>query len=618
VFGGLEIVRRLSEGASAEVLLARPKGARQQVIVELLRPELFVESELTTRFLVEARLRRALQHPNVARRVDERTADDGRPYLVSEGVGESLGDVLREHGPLCAQDALKLALPLCDALHYLHLRGLVHGNLEPAAVYLPEGRKLHAPKLLDYGLALFRPGRTFPRPRGRVLVRAEYLCPERVKGQRGTASSDLYALGVVLYEALAGRPPFFGSDPAAVRLQHLHDAPAPLPDHAAHLWPILQRCLAKDPRARFGSALELREALALELEGTLPVSPAAHGGGTPDTAPAVGEVVGRYELVEPLGEGAMGRVFLARHVRLGRLVALKLLKPEHAHDRAQVERFVREARAVNRIRNEHIVEVFDLVDESTPHGTRRLYCVMELLRGKSLGDLLREGPVPLPRALHVLAQVARALDAAHREGVVHRDVKPDNIFVTHRDGADLAKVVDFGVAKLRGSTDLAPGPGPAPAQDELGLTAAGVVVGTPSYMSPEQVTGVAADARTDVYGLGAVLYKVITGGTPFSGSDFSELCRRITAQRPAPLPEQARGGEIVPAALATLVAQCLEKDPGLRPQSMAEVATRLDAARAALVDPEPRRAGGGKRRVALAVLAAAVATALGLAALAAS
>ncbi len=593
VFGGLQIIRRLSEGASAEVLLARAAGASaqgagesgggDQCVVELIRPELFRETELTTRFLVEARLRRALLHPNVARRVDERTAADGRPFLVTEHLGDSLREVLLQGGPLDADEALKLALPLCDALHYLHARGLVHGNVSPDAIYLAEGRKLHAPKLLDFGLALFRPGRTFPRPPGRILVPAEYLSPERVRGQRGTAASDLYALGVVLYEALAGAPPFTGEDTEAVRRLHVSSEPRPLPPHAAHLWPVVRRLLAKEPRDRFATAMEVREALAEEFHGTLPLSHVtAEERARLDPTPVVGEIVGRYELIEPLGEGAMGRVFLARHVALGRLVALKLLKPEHAHDRAQVERFIREARAVNRVRNEHIVEVFDLVDEPTPHGSRRVYCVMELLRGKSLGELLREAPLPLPRALELLAQVARALDAAHREGVIHRDLKPDNIFITTRDGEEMAKVVDFGVAKLREVSEAADGKGGLPSRDQLGLTASGVVVGTPAYMSPEQVLGQMTDARTDIYGFGTVLYRLLCGGTPFAAADFEGLSARIAKEPPPPLPPRTSADEPLPEALAELVLQCLEKSPDARPRSMAEVASRLDVIRAVL------------------------------------
>ncbi|MBX5484256.1 MAG: protein kinase, partial [Myxococcaceae bacterium] len=321
MIGGYEVVRRMSEGASAEVLLARNEESQERVIVELIRPELFAEEELVTRFLDEARARRSLSHPNVARRVREGTAADGRPFLVSEPVGETLADRLAAQGPLSLETMLKLALPLCDAVHYLHAQGLVHGNLKPSTVHLGPDGMPQRPKLVDYGLALFRPGRTLPRPPGRVLVEPEYLAPERVRGQRGTASSDVYALGVLLYEALTGAPPFTG-DAAFVRRAQLELPPPPLPEAFASVEPILRRCLAKVPSERFPDAAAVRDALELRLEGTLPLPPPLHTDDAPASVPRTGDVetgdrVGRYELLEPIGEGAMGRVFLARHARLG-------------------------------------------------------------------------------------------------------------------------------------------------------------------------------------------------------------------------------------------------------------------------------------------------------------
>ncbi|MBX5483969.1 MAG: serine/threonine protein kinase, partial [Myxococcaceae bacterium] len=281
-------------------------------------------------------------------------------------------------------------------------------------------------------------------------------------------------------------------------------------------------------------------------------------------------------------------VFLARHARLGRVVALKLLKPEHAHNRDQVERFIREARAVNRIRDQHIVEIFDLVDEPGPHGSRRVYCVMELLRGKSMGELMARGELSLVRGLELLAQVAGALDAAHRAGVVHRDIKPDNIFVTERDGEPFAKIVDFGVAKLRETPDPVAAPHATPGEVALAQTAAGTVVGTPVYMAPEQVTGRSSDHRVDVYALGVVLYKLVCGVTPFSGGDFEQLSKKISRDPVPPLPEKTKRGEEVPPALATLIRECLEKEPALRPQSAQEVATRLTSIRLRLEVVDPR------------------------------
>ncbi|MGA9526329.1 MAG: serine/threonine-protein kinase, partial [Myxococcaceae bacterium] len=580
MLGGFEVLRKLSDGASAEMFLARHEQAKGHVIVEVIRPELFRDPELTLRFLDAAKARKELLHPNVARLVAEGTADDGRPYLVTETVGGSFKELLQTRGPLDVENAIKMAIPLCDALQYLHQRGLVHGNINSSTVYVGLEGSTSRPKLIDYGLALLRPGRTLPRPPGRVLVPPEYLSPERVRGQRATTASDIYAMGVLLYEALTGAPPFTADDSLVVRRLHLEAPPPPLPETCNVLADVMKHCLAKAPADRYPNVFALRDALAARLEGTLPLPPQTVSLGAPDSdvPPGTGDQVGRYTLLEPVGEGAMGRVFLARHTRLGRTVALKLLKPEHSQNRDQVERFVREARAVNRIRNEHIVEIFDLVDEPVGQHGRRVYCVMELLKGRTLGELMLRGPVPLVRGLDIMRQVASALDAAHRAGVVHRDIKPDNIFISEKAGADFVKVVDFGVAKLRGAAD--PASAPAAAKERVeggpGETAAGVLVGTPAYMSPEQIVGRDVDPRLDIYACGVVLYRLLCGSLPFEAPDFEVLLQRILDEAPKPLPSKTRSEEPIPPELAALVDACLAKSPDARPASMSELRAALD------------------------------------------
>ncbi|WP_375756337.1 serine/threonine-protein kinase [Corallococcus exercitus] len=276
-----------------------------------------------------------------------------------------------------------------------------------------------------------------------------------------------------------------------------------------------------------------------------------------------GTVLGNYQLEKLLGEGSMGRVFQARHVRLGRQVALKVLKPEHARDSSFVQRFFQEARTVNQINHEHIVEVFDFVDES-PDG--HVYCVMELLRGQSLAALLKEEGLTLERVQRMGVQVCAALGAAHQVGVVHRDIKPDNLFVTQRSGQqDFVKVLDFGVAKL------------ITTQTGVSLTGTldGTIIGTPAYMAPEQAAGLPVDARADIYAVGNILYEMLSGHPPFQASAFGQLVVQIITQPPPPLPSHLPSGERVPPELAELVMRCLAKEPEGRPQQLAEVTTAL-------------------------------------------
>jgi serine/threonine-protein kinase len=297
----------------------------------------------------------------------------------------------------------------------------------------------------------------------------------------------------------------------------------------------------------------------------------------------VGSALGSYELVAQLGAGAMGRVYRARHVRLGREVAIKVLNPEYAARRDVVERFFREARVANEIDHAHIVEVTDFVEAPGV-----AYLVMELLEGKSLRDLASgrgEGYPSVARLLAILAQVCDALHAAHEKGVIHRDLKPDNVFVVERGGEDFAKVLDFGVAKLADPADHA-------------ATTAGMILGTPHYMAPEQALGREVDRRADVWAAGVVLHELLAGTVPFTARSFVELAMAIRERPPAPLPERTPGDERIPGDVAAIVTRCLEKRPADRFATMADLAEALRGHRV------PRAAVPGRRPLAVAAVAA--------------
>ncbi|MBA2542684.1 MAG: serine/threonine protein kinase [Deltaproteobacteria bacterium] len=263
----------------------------------------------------------------------------------------------------------------------------------------------------------------------------------------------------------------------------------------------------------------------------------------------LGQILGSYKILDLLGKGGMGYVFRAEHVKLGREVALKLLRSDYAKRRDAVARFFQEARTVNRVRHRNIVDVTDFVE--LDDGTT--FIIMELLGGVSLGKWARSG-VDLPRALAVLVQICDGLGAAHNVGVVHRDLKPDNIIVVPTsDGAELAKLLDFGVAKLLNRDD-----------EDVGFqTAAGSVIGTPAYMSPEQAGGMLIDARSDIYSLGAIMYELFCGQPMFRGRSFGEYVRKHLTEMPTP-PRQTGGGAMLEPRLEVLIMKCLEKDPGQR------------------------------------------------------
>ncbi|MFT3711425.1 MAG: serine/threonine-protein kinase [Archangium sp.] len=281
---------------------------------------------------------------------------------------------------------------------------------------------------------------------------------------------------------------------------------------------------------------------------------------TPEAAPlAVGETLGPYVVERVLGEGSMGRVYLGRHQRLGRHVALKVLHDRLLRDRQLVERLMQEGRLVNQINHRHIVEVHDFVEELMPE---RVYCVMEFLRGETLSHRNSTRATTIDGITGIARQIASALGAAHAAGVVHRDLKPDNVFLVEREGRDdWVKVLDFGVAKS------------APGQGEVNLVESqqGVLLGTPRYMAPEQVAGLDVDARTDVYALGTILYELLTGKPPFESATFGQLAADIITRPPPPLPKLSTSREPIPPALSALVMACLAKQPQDRPASMGVV-----------------------------------------------
>jgi serine/threonine protein kinase len=278
----------------------------------------------------------------------------------------------------------------------------------------------------------------------------------------------------------------------------------------------------------------------------------------------LGTELGAYRVLELLGEGGMGRVYVAEHVRLGRRVALKHLRAEFNKNKIAIGRFFAEARAVNRISHENIVEITDFFENVEGHN----YYIMELLKGDDVGRLIiKLGVIPLVRALDIGIQVASALTAVHAARIVHRDLKPDNIFIIDRPNRPgFVKLLDFGIAKLGDGHGI-----------QMGTTAAGTIIGTPEYMSPEQAGGQEVDHRTDVYALGIILYEMICGTLPFKAKSFGDMVvKHMTVVPKRPISYDNLPHDIS-EQLDELIMQLLEKDPAKRPQAMSDVERRLSA-----------------------------------------
>jgi serine/threonine-protein kinase len=278
--------------------------------------------------------------------------------------------------------------------------------------------------------------------------------------------------------------------------------------------------------------------------------------------PQAGEVLmGKYRVERVLGVGGMGAVVEARHLQLDDRVAIKFLLAAMAQNQEIVARFLREGRAAAKIRGEHVVRVFDVgtLENGAP------YMVMEFLEGRDLAKTLEAtGPLPLQTAVDWVLEACEAIAEAHSAGIVHRDLKPANLFVTKRtDGTDCMKVLDFGISKVSSSTK----------GDSFSITKTSAVMGSPRYMSPEQMRSSRnVDARSDIWALGTVLYEALAGVAAFDSETMPELCARIMTEPPPPL-RQHRGD--LPPGLEEALMLSLEKDPAARYQDVAQFAAAL-------------------------------------------
>ena len=520
---GYQLLTKLDESPTGTAWRARARTSGGRAMVRVFHGTRWGDEGLVGMFRERAEALGQVEHPYLARQLQAGCLDDGRPYLVSEYLdGEDLSAHLRRTGPLTPDEMALLLLPLCSVLEELRGRGIVVHALPAAQVFLVGGLARFTPKLIGPGL-----GET---------------------GEAVDARGDVVALGRLIRQAC--------------------------PNHLGWLDGVYAGCVLDESEGGFMTPGEVARAL-LEAQPRTQLLPTKEGSDQPplllvdeSEREKAGDVLGQYRLERVLGEGAMGRVFQARHVSLARPAAVKVLRAEHAKNTHLIQRFFHEARAVNQINHAHIVEILDFVEETAVSGRARVYCVMEMLEGQSLTELLSRQQLGVTRAVGIVRQVCDALQAAHDVGVIHRDVKPDNLFVLERDGHDFVKVLDFGVAKLVAPLGDVP----------MTTTVEGTIVGTPAYMAPEQATGGNADARTDLYSVGVVLYELLAGHPPFQAPAFGQLVAQVLSSPPPPLPAQTLNGERIPHALGTVVKRCLAKNPEDRYPSLRELARALESA----------------------------------------
>jgi serine/threonine protein kinase/Tol biopolymer transport system component len=550
-----KIVERLGGGGAGVVYKARDLTLDRFVALKFLSTLRSGSEADKRRFLREARAASALDHPNICTVYEIDETGEGRLFIAMAFCeGETLKEKL-ERGPLPVAEAAGLAAQIAAGLGAAHDKGIVHRDVKPANVIVsPDGRI----KIVDFGIAQAGDESRLTRA-GTAVGTVGYMAPEQLRGETIDRRTDIWALGVVLYEMVTGRSPFPGEDDQerirAILTQEPEPASSWRPGLPAELGWILERALAKLPADRYPGMAEMREDLldlarpegASDLQDPLertqleiPAAPSDLRAAGGDTGTGLaGRILGHYRVVERIGGGGMGVVYRAEDLRLARTVALKFLPPELTRDPEAKARFLQEARAASALDHPNICTIHEVGE--TDEG--RLYLVMPCYDGETLRQRIERGPLSIDEATDIAQQIARGLSKAHRRGIVHRDIKPANLMLT---GDGVVKILDFGLAKLAGAA---------------AITRTGSSVGTPAYMSPEQARGEDVDHRTDLWSLGVVLYEMLAGRRPFGGEHEQAVLYSIFNEAPKPLSEIRPDA---PPDLARIVGGLLAKDPADR------------------------------------------------------
>jgi len=555
--GRYEILKMLGEGGMGAVYKATDRELDRTVAVKIIRGELADNPDILQRFKQELILARLVTHRNVIRIFDIGAAGDIKFITMDFVDGRDLKSVLTEQRKLPAGKACDIVRQVCLGLEAAHVEGVVHRDLKPQNIMLDSQGRVY---LMDFGLARSMELVGMTRT-GALLGTPAYMSPEQAKGEKVDARTDLFSLGVIFYELVTGVLPYQAESMMATLIKRAKEPPTPPIQVEPSLPPAINDCIMKclqiKLERRYQNAGEILADLGFSsglhpTPAPAPVS-AARPAETPSTLSPGSQFGPRYRIEALLGEGGMGKVYKAYDLDVGRNVALKLVKPELARNPASMERLKQELLLASQISHKHILRIHDLGDVG---GLK--FISMAYVDGKDLHNLIaNEGKLPIPRAITIARQLCQALEAAHNEGVVHRDLKPQNVLM---DSNGQVFISDFGLAKsLEGPSTM--------------MTNAGEVLGTPRYMSPEQAESKSADNRSDLYSLGLILYEMVTGDLPFgSDSVMQTMYQRVTQDPKSP--QLLNPG--VPDYLAQIILRCLVRDPEQRYQHARDIVADLD------------------------------------------
>jgi len=518
------ITEKIGAGSMGEVYLADDLKLGRKLALKFLPAPLTNDKENIRRFEREAQAAASLNHPNLIT-IYEINEFEGQLYIAMEYVdGRSLREELGI-GPMPVDRVLRIFTQICRGLDRAHQAEIVHRDIKPANILITENDRV---KILDFGLAMLA-GKSRITKGGMVLGTLAYMSPEQHRGESVDQRSDIWSLGVLLYEMLTNQLPFRGKYEQAMLYEILNNDPAPI--HSARkdmpetLSRITQKMLHKNIDARYQNVHDILAdlgSLTHEQESREELTDLVHRS---EKITSELKIIGKYKIISLLGEGGMGMVYLAEQTEpFSRRVAIKIIKL--GMDTQQVvASFEAERQALASMDHPNIAKIYDA--GSTETG--RPYFVMEHVPGIPLHEYCEKNSLRIHERLALFIELCHAVQHAHQKGVIHRDLKPSNVLVSVKDDKPYLKIIDFGIAKAIGHS----------LTDRTLFTEQGQLIGTPEYMSPEQaeMTGLDVDTRTDIYSLGVILYELLSGVLPYdpetlrSGS-ISEIQRLICETDP--------------------------------------------------------------------------------------
>jgi len=547
-----EIIAPLAEGGMGAVYLARRTLLGDEVAIKVVRAEQTGPGP-RERFLRESRACARLRHPHIVSILDFNIDQDEHPFLVMELLnGRSLKDEIEARGRLPLSEVQEIVLQACAALQFAHDAGVVHRDLKPANIVAHEfaaGQRVY--KVVDFGLANMRDtGETRLTGPHEFIGTVAYASPEQLTGAAVDPRTDIYSLGAVVFEMLAGRAPFSGTDAMAVLNGHLN-SPVPRltdlqPDLPAWVDLAVSRALAKNPDERWQRITDFGSALA-PVDSTTTTSALR-------TAPAPG-LLATYELGERVGPGRLGSdVYRGRHRALGHPVAIRLLRRSGQRNWDGIRaRFLREAQSLQ-VPHPSVIQVRDFGEEAN-----LVYLVTDYIDGPSLRELMTaEGPFPWPRLRRFITQLVDAARAVHRRKGLLCGISPDILRITTDEDGERLVISSGGIWQ---AADLL-----ATLQDQT-LRGIGLADVELRYVAPELLTGRAANVRSDVFTMAALAYEMATGTLPYDGASMPALLGDMLRDKPPdPRPLQPT----LPEPAVNAILQALRPEPEDRFGSAAE------------------------------------------------